>query len=139
MNLHPFNRRKFLGSVVCCAAAVGASASGLIAGEPAGTKRRIRIGFLGATYSHAPGKLAVILASSDFELVGVCEESAAARQDCEKAGAKIISQDDLLARSEVVAVESAVRDHARHALLALKAAKHVHLEKPPAMTLNEFE
>jgi predicted dehydrogenase len=139
MKPHPFNRRKFLGSAVCCAAAVGASPSGfLIAGEPAGTKRRIRIGFLGATYSHAPGKLGVILASNDFELVGVCEESAAAKQDCEKAGAKIISQDDLLAWSEVVAVESAVRDHARHALLALKAGKHVHLEKPPAMTLNEF-
>jgi len=139
MKLHHFNRRKFLGSAVCCAAAVAASPSGfLIAGEPAGTKRRIRIGFLGATYSHAPGKLAVIFGSNDFELVGVCEESAAARQDCEKAGAKIISQDDLLARSEVVAVESAVRDHARHALLALKAGKHVHLEKPPAMTLDEF-
>src|SRR5438876_5383886 len=115
MKLHPFNRRKFLGSAVCCAAALGASPSGfLIAGEPAGTKRRIRIGFLGATYSHAPGKLAVILGANDFELVGVCEESAAAQQDCEKAGAKIISQEDLLARSEVVAVESAVRDHARH-------------------------
>ena len=87
---------------------MGASPSGfLIAGEPAGTKRRIRIGFLGATYSHAPGKLGVILASNDFALVGVCEESAAARQDCEKAGAKIVSQEELLARSEVVAVESA--------------------------------
>ena len=51
-----------------------------IAGEPAGTKRRIRIGFLGATYSHAPGKLAVILGANDFELVGVCEQSAAAQQ-----------------------------------------------------------
>ena len=134
-----FNRRKFLGSAVCCAAAVSAGPSGLLsAGEAAGTKRRIRIGFLGATYSHAPGKLGVILRSNDFELVGVCEESAAAKRDCEKAGAKIISPDDLLARSEVVAVESAVRDHARHAFLALKAGRHVHLEKPPALTLDEF-
>ena len=139
MKRHQLNRRKFLGSVVCCAAAAGAGTPGfLAAGEPAAARRRIRIGFLGATYSHAPGKLGVILAANDFELVGVCEESAAARQACEKAGAKIISQAELLARSEVVAVESAVRDHARHALLALKAGKHVHLEKPPAMTLHEL-
>ncbi len=138
MKLHPIDRRKFLASAAWCAAAVGSSTSGfLVAGEPAGARRKIRIGFLGATYSHAPRKLGMILASSDFELVGICEESATARQDCEKAGAKIISQDELLARSEVVAVESAVRDHARHALLSLKAGKHVHLEKPPATTLSE--
>ena len=50
----------------------------------------------------------------------------------------MISQADLLERSEVVAVESDVRDHARQALLALRAGRHVHLEKPPAVTLGEL-
>jgi len=37
-----------------------------------------------------------------------------------------------------VAVESLVQDHAGHAKLALAAGKHVHLEKPPADTLDAF-
>ena len=36
-----------------------------------------------------------------------------------------------------VAVESEIRDHAAHALLALRAGKHVHLEKPCAATLAD--
>ena len=36
-------------------------------------------------------------------------------------------------------MESDVRDHAAHALLALKAGKHVHLEKPPAMKLADMQ
>jgi predicted dehydrogenase len=102
-------------------------------------KQRIRIGFLGATHSHAIGKLEVVQASPDFQLIGVCEDSPAAKQSCEKLGAKLMPQEELLARTEVVAVESAVRDHARHALLALKAGKHVHVEKPPATTLMELQ
>jgi predicted dehydrogenase len=49
-----------------------------------------------------------------------------------------LSQEELLSRSQVVAVESPVQDHARHAKLALSAGKHVHLEKPPADTLEAF-
>ncbi len=37
-----------------------------------------------------------------------------------------------------MAVESNVPDHARHAKLALAAGRHVHLEKPPATTLDAF-
>lgn len=133
------NRREFLATAGLSAAAVGLGSAASLGGEVPGPKRRVRIGFLGATHSHAPGKLDVIQASPDFELVGVCEESPAAKQSCEKQGAKIIPREELLARSEVVAVESAVRDHARHAVLALKAGKHVHVEKPPATTLLELQ
>jgi predicted dehydrogenase len=55
-----------------------------------------------------------------------------------KIGIPLLSQEELLARAQVVAVESAVQDHARHAKLALSAGKHVHLEKPPADTLEAF-
>jgi predicted dehydrogenase len=133
------NRREFLATAGLTAAAVGLGSAPALDGETPGPKRRIRIGFLGATHSHAPGKLDVIQASPEFELVGACEESPPAKQSFEKQGAKIIPQEELLAHSEVVAVESAVRDHARHALLALKAGKHVHLEKPPATTLLELQ
>ena len=138
MNREPINRREFLTSATLAAAAVGAASSSLPAAEtvPSG-KRRIPIGFLGACHSHALGKLRVVLASPEYELVGVCEPSATVAQECGQLGAKMISQAELFERSEVVAVESAVRDHARHALLALQAGKHVHLEKPPAATLGE--
>ena len=133
------NRREFLASATLAAAAVGAASSSLPAAETAPPgKRRIPIGFLGASHSHALSKLRVVLASPEYDLVGVCEPSPAVAQECEQLGARMISQADLLERSEVVAVESAVRDHARHALLALRAGKHVHLEKPPAVTLGEL-
>jgi predicted dehydrogenase len=72
------------------------------------------------------------MASPEYELVGVCETDEAGRALCEKAGARLVTQEELLERSRVVAVESPVRDHARHAMLALKAGRHVHVEKPPA-------
>jgi len=102
-------------------------------------KPRISIGFLGATYSHGPAKIKLAMSSPDWEFVGVCESSAAGRQACEELGAKIVSQNELFKHARVVVVESVVRDHAPHALLALKAGKHVHVEKPPAMKLADME
>jgi predicted dehydrogenase len=78
------------------------------------------------------------MSSPDWEFVGVCESSAAGRLACEKLGAKLVTQDELFGRARVVAVESEVRNHAAHALLALKAGRHVHLEKPPASRIDEM-
>ncbi|MCS6952995.1 MAG: Gfo/Idh/MocA family oxidoreductase [Bryobacterales bacterium] len=120
------NRRTFL-----LAATVGA----------AGAQTRIRIGFLGVSHSHAWDKTVVVRESPDWELVGVVETDAALRARYEKAGIRILSEDELLGDSSirVVAVESAVPDHARDARRALAAGKHVHLEKPPADNLAEFQ
>src|SRR5207247_1970518 len=95
-------------------------------------KRPVGVGFLGAVHSHALDKLRAVQASRSFKIAGVCEESTAARQNCEKLGLQLVSQAALLEQSELIVVESAVRDHARHGLLALKAGKHLHVEKPPA-------
>ena len=128
------NRRQFL-STAATATAVLSTPLGIHAAE---ASRRIPIGFLGATHSHGPDKIKLAMTSPDWEFVGVCDTSAAGRATCEKLGAKLISQEELFQRAEVVAVESEVRDHAAHALLALKAGKHVHLEKPPATKLAEM-
>jgi predicted dehydrogenase len=132
------NRREFLQTSLSCAALAVAPPSIAAAGTLA-AKPRIPIGFLGATYSHGPDKIKLALSSPDWEFVGVCESSDAGRQACAKLGVKLISQEELFQRARVVAVESDVRDHAPHAMLALRAGKHVHLEKPPATKLADVQ
>ena len=136
MKSSSIDRRQFLTSVASSAAVLGAGASNVFA---AAQPRRIRIGFLGASHSHAEGKLRVVQASSEYELVGACEESPEARRRCEQLGVKLMAQDELLDRCAVIAVESPVRDHAAHAMAALKAGKHVHLEKAPAANFEDVK
>jgi predicted dehydrogenase len=129
------NRREFLTTTTAATAALSTPLVLRAANSPP----RIPIGFFGATYSHGPDKIKLAMKSPDWEFVGVCETSDAGKQTCEKLGAKLISQDELLERARVVAVESDIRDHAAQAIIALKAGKHVHLEKPPAATLADMQ
>lgn len=129
------NRRHFMAS----SAAAAASAAFSTPLRAAAARARIPIGFLGVTYSHGPAKLELALKSPDWEFVGACDPTPAGRAICEKAGATMISQDELFARARVVAVESEIRDHAAHALLALNAGKHIHLEKTPVAKLADMQ
>jgi predicted dehydrogenase len=81
----------------------------------------------------------VVRESPGFELVGICEDSAKIREPYADMNVSFITEEALLKECAVVAVESAVRDHARHARLALEAGKHVHVEKPPADSLPAFQ
>lgn len=134
MNEQTLNRRRFLRTAAATTAAAALPTTFLAENKP----RRIPIGFLGLSHSHGPEKLRLLLKSPDFEVVGVCEQDAAARRLCAELGARLLGQEELLERSRVVAVESAVRDHAPHALLALRAGKHVHVEKPPSVKLDDM-
>lgn len=129
------NRRQFL-TTTASATALVAAPSPLHAAE---SSRRIPIGFLGATYSHGPDKIKLAQTSPDWEFVGVCDAIPAGRETCAKLGAKLVSQDELFQRARVIAVESDIRDHAAHAMQALRAGKHVHLEKPPATNLADLQ
>jgi predicted dehydrogenase len=131
--VNTLNRRVFLQSSVASAVSLGASP---LFGHS--EKPKIKIGFLGAAHSHALAKWKLIRNSADFQLVGLAEESPAVRAPFEKLGAKVMPVDDLLESSEAIIVESPVRDHARHANMALRAGKHVHVEKPPAVTMPEL-
>jgi hypothetical protein len=73
------NRRTFLeaslGGLALTASPGLPTAADRIAGKP-----RVPLGFLGATYPHAPDKIKLAMTSPDWELVGVCESSAAGGQ-----------------------------------------------------------
>lgn len=125
-------RRAFLKS-----AAAAAIALPFVRG--AESKPRLKIGFLGISHSHGPGKVQVVKASTDWEFVGACEPDARVRAANPNLSANFISQEELFSRAEVIAVESPVREHARDAKLALEAGKHLHIEKPPASTQREFD
>jgi predicted dehydrogenase len=123
------NRRTFLAAAASLVPAVAAEA------EPIG------IGFLGASYSHFKGKLDVVRESKHWRLVGVCEPDPGIRTGLESAGISLLSREALLSHPQikVIAVESALRDHAADGKAVLGAGKHVHLEKPPASRFEDFE
>jgi predicted dehydrogenase len=102
------------------------------------TTERIRVAMIGGGHSHAFAKANILRQSAEWELVGIAEDDPAVLERYTKVGVRKLSIPDILGdRSvRVVAVESAVKDHQKHAKLALEAGKHVHVEKPPADTMN---
>jgi predicted dehydrogenase len=123
------HRRNFLAAVASTIPALAADA------EPIG------IGFLGASYSHFKGKFDVIRESKDWRLVGICEADPAIRASLQSAGVTLLPRDALLSHPQikVIAVESELRDHAIDGKAVADAGKHLHLEKPPAYRLKDFE
>jgi predicted dehydrogenase len=132
------NRRTFLTATAGAVLGTGKLADAAVNTVLQGTEPKIKIGFLGAAYSHAAPKLKLLSDHPDFELVGAWDDAPAVRASVEKQGVKILSQDEVLAQSQVVAVEAVVRDHAKYARIALSAGRHVHLEKPPSLQLKDF-
>ena len=133
------NRRSFLKSTVALAAAAPFAGPVSTADAAPALNARIKIGFLGVAHSHAMEKVKVIRESPVYELAGICEDSEKIRELYGNMGVKFLSEEALFKDCAVVAVESAVRDHARHAKRALEAGKHVHVEKPPADSLAAFQ
>jgi len=128
------NRRDFLRATLATSALTTAGV--LAADSP--SRPRLKLGFLGASHSHASGKVKAVQDSADWELIGICEEKEKARESYQKQGVRLLSQTELLDSAQVVVVESDVKDHYRHARAALSAGKHVHLEKAPTDSLATF-
>jgi len=132
------DRRSFVSGVTCLALGSAVRNTAIGADASPGSQPKLKIGFLGAAYSHAAPKLALLRTHPDFELVGVWDDDAKVRQQVAAQGFRILRQDEVLSQSQVIAVESLVRNHARDAWIALAAGKHVHLEKPPSLRLDDF-
>lgn len=107
---------------------------------------KLRIGQLGTAHSHAAGKMEAVRSLPDlYEVVGVVEENPARRASAEKskafAGLPFLSESDLLAAPglRAVLVETTLTDSPGAALRALRAGKHVHLDKPGAPSHAAFK
>lgn len=122
------------GAWIFAAGALGGSLSARAETSP----RRIRVGFLGAAYSHFAEKHKLLLDSADFEMIGVFEEDRSVRERL-GTGVNWRERAAVIGESELIVVESRVEHHARDAMAALSAGRHVHVEKPPAARRGEFE
>src|SRR5262249_48666865 len=122
------NRRRF------CSAALTAALSKAISED------RIRIGFLGVSYSHAEGKIEVLRDNPDYEIAGICEPDPNLAAKYAKAGFRMVSRSDILNDRSVraVVIETGVGSDAEHAREALQAGKHTHVEKPPADSVSDL-
>lgn len=128
------NRRQFLATTVAATFARAAE-------EP----QRIRIAQLGTAHSHAVGKMEAVRALPEiYEVAGIAEADEKRRAAAEKtaafSGLSWHTEAELLADQSIraVVVETTLGDSPRAALAAIRAGKHVHLDKPGAADHAEF-
>lgn len=111
----------------------------------AARRPRHRVAMLGVAHAHAAGKLAALRALPErFEVVGVAEADPARRAAAQRSR----TYDDLAWRTEAewladptiaaVAVETTWAEATPTALRALRAGKHVHLDKPGGLDHEAF-
>ncbi|MEM1067491.1 MAG: Gfo/Idh/MocA family oxidoreductase [Planctomycetota bacterium] len=134
-------RRRFLSH----SAVAGVSAMGLRNTVAADMHSKIRIGQIGTRHAHASGKIEAMRKLSDlFEVVGVVEPDSERRKQLARSEAyrdlpwmtteQLLNAEGLAA----VAVETSVDELVPTALLAVRAGKHVHLDKPAGTSMSEY-
>ena len=116
--------------------------AGLLAAE---SKPRLRVAQIGTSHAHAAGKMDALRSLPDlYDVVGFAEpiagRQAAAQKSKSFAGLKYLTEAEILADPtiRVVVIETTLEDSARAALAALKAGKHIHLDKPGAEKHADF-
>ena len=116
--------------------------AGLLAAE---SKPRLRVAQIGTSHAHAAGKMDALRSLPDlYDVVGFAEPIAARQVVAQKAksfaGLKYLTEAEILADPtiRVVVIETTLEDSARAALAALKAGKHIHLDKPGAEKHADF-
>jgi hypothetical protein len=110
--------------------------AGLLAAED---KERLRVAQIGTSHAHAAGKMDALRSLPDlYDVVGYAEPIASRQAAAQKAksfaGLKYLTEAEILADPSirVVVIETTLEDSARAAFAALKAGKHIHLDKPGA-------
>lgn len=110
------------------------------------TEARLRIGQIGTTGAHASGKMLAMLGLKKmWDVVGLVEPEAAHLKNPATArtweGLPVLAEEELLGLSDLaaVAVETSIEEATATALRAIRAGKHVHLEKPGGFDHAEFK
>jgi predicted dehydrogenase len=128
-------RRQFLHT----SAVLALSSTAGFAADPASPDRRLRIGQIGTRHGHAAGKMATLRRLKDhFEVVALA--GAEETPGDAYAGLPRLEMAELLALPglEAVLVETDFPDACAAAHAAIKAGKHVHLDKPGALDHAAF-
>ncbi len=106
---------------------------------------RIRVAQLGTSHAHAAGKMDALRSLPElYDVVGFAEPIAARQAAAQKsksfAGLKYLTEEEILTDKSIqaVVIETTLEDSARAALTALKAGKHIHLDKPGAEKHADF-
>jgi predicted dehydrogenase len=107
---------------------------------------RIRIAQIGTAHSHAAGKMEALRALPEiYEVVGIAEPDekrrAAAAKTPAFADLPWLTERELLDTPglRAVAIETGIADAPDAALRALRAGKHIHLDKPGSLTHAPFK
>ena len=116
--------------------------AGLLAAD---APARIRVAQIGTSHAHASGKMDALRSLPDlYDVVGFAEPIAARQAAAQKAksfaGLKYLTEAEILADPTIqaVVIETTLEDSARAAFAALKAGKHIHLDKPGAEKHADF-
>lgn len=116
--------------------------AGLLAAE---SIPRLRVAQVGTSHAHAAGKMDALRSLPElYDVVGFAEPIVARQADAPEgrsfAGLKYLTEAEILADKSirVVVIETTLEDSARAALAALKAGKHIHLDKPGAKKHADF-
>ena len=138
-------RRDFIKKLMTGAAAVslGSVLPGVVSARAAGANERIRIGVIGVN-SRGNALAQGFAKMKDCEVTCICDVDSRALAKCREDIAKITGRKPrgerdlrrLLESEDVDAVVIAMPDHwhAAAAVLAMKAGKHVYLEKPTSQS-----
>jgi predicted dehydrogenase len=130
------NRRDFIKSGVLASSAMVTAST--VSTTP------IRCGFLGINHAHGLDALRVVKSLSDYILVGVCEPNEKKRlsysEKPEFKNVRWVSKNELLKDSSIqlIVVESDVSRLLEYGLDAIRAGKHIHLDKPAGTDLSTF-
>lgn len=105
---------------------------------------KLASGQIGTEHPHAGGKMQAMRAGgSDWNVVGLVApdtKSASAGRGQVYAGVPLVTEEALLDMRELraVAIETRIEDACATAVRVLRAGKHVHLDKPGALSHAEF-
>jgi len=108
--------------------------------------RKIRIGQIGTSHSHAAGKIETLRKLDHlFELVGIVEDNPEYRTAAQKEpvyqGLRWFSQEELVSIPglEAVTIETDLDDLVSTAIRCVERGLHVHIDKPPGRSLESLE